>query len=168
MYTENRIYTWGIYSYKSIIIGVYLFQLLSAVCERRGELIAEYMYICIHAQCVHENIIIIGDLSETHWRLIGDRHVWSETNWRPTCLIGDASETIMPDPIPTYLIRDPSESDILYQVCPMDLRWGMLVFDGSPMRHVGLRWGMLVSDRSPIRLVGFQWVSDGTPIGLRK
>ena len=52
---------------------------------------------------VHENIIIIGDLSETHRRpngnwhdwsetsrcFIRDRHVWSETNRRPTCPIGD-------------------------------------------------------------------------------
>ena len=45
-------------------------------------------------QWVHENIIIIGDLLETHWRsicVIGDRHPSSKsdmTDRRPTCLIG--------------------------------------------------------------------------------
>ena len=44
-----------------------------------------------------ENIIIIGQLSENHRkprclierRPIRDRHTWSETYWRPTCLNGD-------------------------------------------------------------------------------
>ena len=70
---------------------------------------------------VDENIIIIGDISETHRRPtfligepletdmsdrrpIGDRHACSETNMpdrRPTCLIGDPLETDMPDWRPT-------------------------------------------------------------------
>ena len=55
---------------------------------------------------VYENIIIIGDLSETHRR---PRHASSETdmpdrrpigdleiiNWSPTCLMGDPSKTNM-------------------------------------------------------------------------
>ena len=36
---------------------------------------------------------LIGDLMETYWRPIGDRYAWSETS---TCLIGDLSETDMP------------------------------------------------------------------------
>ena len=54
----------------------------------------------------------------------------------------------------------------------VSLRWGMLVSDGSPIRHVdlrgsmsrslkGLRSSILVSDGSPI---GLRWVSDWSPI----
>ena len=46
---------------------------------------------------VHKNIIFIGDLSKTYRRPIGDRHACSETHRRPTCLIGDPSDTDMPD-----------------------------------------------------------------------
>ena len=58
---------------------------------------------------VHENIIIIGDLSETYRRPIGDP---SETYRRP---IRDPSETDMPHRRPTCLIGDPSETDMPYR-----------------------------------------------------
>ena len=56
---------------------------------------------------VQENILIIGDQSETYRRPIGDRHARSETHRRPrhaslvthlkpTCPIGDPSETNTP------------------------------------------------------------------------
>ena len=63
----------------------------------------------------------IGDPLETYRRPIRDRHAWSETHWRPrhaswdlpdqrlTCLIGDPSETDMPDRIPRH---DSSETDM--------------------------------------------------------
>ena len=86
---------------------------------------------------VQENIITIGELSETHRRPIrdpsethrrpiGDQHSWSETHWRPSFLIVDPSETDMPDRRhigdqhawsethrrPTCLIRDPWKTDM--------------------------------------------------------
>ena len=42
-----------------------------------------------HCCGVYENIILNRDPSETHPGPIGDRHVVSETQGRPTCLIGD-------------------------------------------------------------------------------
>ena len=87
---------------------------------------------------VHENIIIIGDLSETHWRLtclfgdlletdmldqkpIGDLDM---LNWRPTCLIRDPLKTNMPHRRSTCPIGDrhaPSKTDMPQQkpTCPI-------------------------------------------------
>ena len=39
----------------------------------------------------------IGDFTKTHLRPIGDQHAGSETHRRPTCLIGNPSETDIPD-----------------------------------------------------------------------
>ena len=82
-----------------------------------------------HFKRVHENIVIIGDPSETD---MPDR--------RPTWLLGDQSETDMPDWRPvgdeTCLIRDPLETNMphwrpnLGKIC---------IYYGSPMRHVGLQ-----------------------------
>ena len=72
---------------------------------------------------------------------------------------------------------------------PMGIRFGLLVFNGSPIWHVGLRWvsnqacwspmkhvevsdqairslikNIEVTDGSPIRHVGLRWVFDGSPI----
>ena len=55
---------------------------------------------------VHKNIIIIGDLSETHRRPIRDL---LETHQRPT---GDPSETDMPHRRPTCFIGDPTETNL--------------------------------------------------------
>ena len=41
----------------------------------------------------------IGDLSETHQRLIGDQDAWSETIWRPRHV---SSETDIPDQKPRH------------------------------------------------------------------
>ena len=106
---------------------------------------------------VHKNIIIIGDLSETHWR--------------PTCLIGDPSGTNLPDrrwtqgkirishgsPMRNVGVRWVSDEACL---SPMGYRAGFLVSNGSPIRLVGFRWGILVFDGSTMRHVGLRWVSD--------
>ena len=104
---------------------------------------------------VHENIIIIGDLSETHRRSIGDQHLLSETHWRPPCLIGDKhawSETNMPHWRPIKARHT----------------WSTLS-NTSLMRYVGLRWVPDEASWSTMRPVGFRWVSDQacqTPMGL--
>ena len=54
------------------------------------------------------------------------------------------------------------------------LRWGMLVLDGSPLKHGGVSneacWGlpscMLVSDQANWSQLGLRYVSDESPIGL--
>ena len=72
---------------------------------------------------VHENIIIIGDPSETDVPDRRPRQASSETHLRPTCPIGDRTdllETGMPNQNPTCmsnrratcLIEDPSETDM--------------------------------------------------------
>ena len=74
---------------------------------------------------VLENIIIIEDLFETHrrpfrdsetnmpdWRPVGDRHASLVTHRRPTCLIGNPSETDMPHRRPTFLIKVPLETNM--------------------------------------------------------
>ena len=76
----------------------------------------------------------IGDLSETHWRPIGDI---SETHRRPTFLIGDPSETDMPNRRLTCLIGD-YHATAETNRRPTCLRSGMLVSNVSPMRLVGL------------------------------
>ena len=92
--------------------------------------------------------------SETHWRptcLIGDRHPSSQTHQRPTCLIGNLDK---PDRRPTCLIGN--LSDMLDQY-PMGLQSGVSVSDQvcqSSIRNVELR-------QSPIRHVDLLWVFDG-------
>ena len=112
---------------------------------------------------IHKNIIIIGNLFETHRR----------TKW----LIGNPLETNITDQRLHYLIWDrhawsqrhigdrhawPSKSDELL-MWHVRIWWGMLVSDEtcwSPMRHVHLWWGMLVSDGlywSWMRYLCLQW-----------
>ena len=123
---------------------------------------------------VHENISIIGDLSETHRRPIGDSHAWSETHQRPQHA---SSETYMPDWRPTCLIGDPSQSDMTHRR-PTCLRsqigisthlniiifiyflliyiyWNNIL--GSCEFQMGLRWSLL---RSSIRHIRHWWISD--------
>ena len=134
---------------------------------------------------VYENIIIIGVSSETSRRPIGDpsetdlpdrrfirdRHAWSETNRRPTCLIGDrhaSSETDMSDWRPirdTWVSSEACQSPIRH--VGHGLRW---VFDEacrSPIRHAGLRLVSCQACWSPMGLWSDMSVSDGSPIGLR-
>ena len=126
---------------------------------------------------VNKNIIIIGDPLETHQRTIRDL---SETHRRPTCLIGDPSETStcfsrdldMPDwrPIgdldmfhqrPTCFIGDPLETNMPNRRTTRDRHmpdWRHII--DLDMLHLGPT-GMLVSNGSPMGHVGFRWVSNG-------
>ena len=57
------------------------------------------LHFLVYLNRVHENIIIIGDPSETSTCFIGDLHAPLETDMpdrRPPCLIADPSETNMP------------------------------------------------------------------------
>ena len=122
-------------------------------------------------------------LSETYRRPIGDRHAWSETHWRPTCLIGDQSETDMPDRRPigdrhSLLETDmPAESNwnshlfkftYFYIICAY-LHWNNV---RTLIRHVNLQWAFNYACRSPMCLllgmyVGLRSgmsVSDQSPI----
>ena len=120
-----------------------------------------------------------------HRRPIGDP---LETHRRPTCLIGDQSETDMPHrrPIgdqhsssethwrPTCLIGDQHASSETNMPHQRPIINTYLAQGQSPIRHVDLRWvsddacwspgglqsGMLVFDWSPIRHVGLNGVSD--------
>ena len=114
-----------------------------------------------------------------HWRPMRDQHAYSEIHQRPTCLIGDPSETNMPYLRPTLrkiCIRHVSLRWVSDQACrslmwQVGLQWGMSVSDGSPIRHVGLRWVYDQACWSPMRNVRLRWgmsVSNGSPIGLWK
>ena len=90
---------------------------------------------------------------------------------------GDPSETNMPDRRPFVnlqeTLRRPIEIKIRIFKCVdipirhrrhVGLKWGMSVFNGSPIRHVGLRLGMSVSGwacQSPMKHID---VSNGSLI----
>ena len=123
---------------------------------------------------VQENIIIIGELSETYQRPIGDQYAWSETYMPDRRSIGERHarlETIGDYRRTTCLIRDKhawSENDPgqdMYFLCVSDeawrslmgLQWGMSVSNGSPMRHVGLQCVSAEECWSPMRQVSLRW-----------
>ena len=62
------------------------------------------------------------------------------------------SETYMPH-------RRPIEDRHAWSTISMGLRWGMLVSDGSSIRHVGILWFSDQTCRSPSTM-GLRWVSD--------
>ena len=83
--------------------------------------------------------------------LIGDQHASLETSmphWRPACLIEEqyaSLETHRP-----CLIKHVGVPWVYNQAFRLQL--GLLVWNGSSIRHVGLQWvsGRWVYDRSPI------------------
>ena len=120
-------------------------------------------------------------------RPLGDQHDSLETHWRPTCLIGDPTETNMSDQRP---IGDPSETQVILETnwrpkCQIGERhaWSethrdqhvssetdmphqkptlgkICISYWSLVRHVCLWW-------VPMRHVGLQWgmlVSDGSSL----
>ena len=98
---------------------------------------------------------LIGDLSESSTCFIRDQHSQLETDiphQRPTFPIGDQ--------LPWWETDMPLLNMLMY---PFGLRSGMLLSDGSPIRHVCLWWGMLVSEGSSIMHVDCL-VSDRSPI----
>ena len=136
---------------------------------------------------VQENIITIGELSETHRRpirdplethrrptfLIGnpletvipdrrpirDRHAWSETHRRPTCLIGDTSKTDMPDQRPLEDWHASSETHRR----PTCLIGGRHASSGTdPRQDMYLLWVSDEACRSPMR--DGTSVSNGSPL----
>ena len=138
----------------------------------------------------NENIIIIGNLTNTHQIPIrdpsqnqrrpirgpfGDWHAWSKTHRRLTCLIRDQSETDMSDRRPfgdQYAWSETAPGqDIISYGFPMwhvSLRWVSAEACWSPKRHVCPRWGMSVSDEAIQSPMGLRWgmsVSDGSLIG---
>ena len=80
---------------------------------------------------VHENFIIIRDLSETHQRPIGDPLKIDMPDRR---LIGTVSETDMPDNNNIFL--NSSFYTFRLFIYFGILYWGMRVSDGSSMKHV--------------------------------
>ena len=128
---------------------------------------------------VHENVIIIGDLSEP----IGDRHACSETHrrprhassetnmpyQRPTKLIGDLSETDMLHWRPTCQIGDPSETHMPHQrpTClwrPIENQHACGI--QSEFKHIlkytyfYILFAYLYTCPSSMGHVGFRWFSD--------
>ena len=119
----------------------------------------------------------IGDSSETdmpHRKPIEDRHAWSETHLRLTCLIGDpfgdrhvSSEVDMPDR------RHIDDRHAWSETLRRPTLGKICISHGSQMRHVSLRWVSAEACRSPIRRVDLRtdiWVSDETfrsQMGLR-
>ena len=98
---------------------------------------------------VNENIIIIGDPSETDmpdWIPIGARHAWSEPHPigdRYAC--GDPSET----DIPVEFNRNLNTYSNIFKI--KGFRSGMSLSDQacrSPTRHVALRAGISLSDQA--------------------
>ena len=76
------------------------------------------------------------------WRPIEDRHAWSETNRRPTCLIRDPSKTDMPQQRP---IRD----------------WHASSETTMPDRRpIGERHAWSETHRTPIFLIRYPWETD--------
>ena len=100
-------------------------------------------------------------LSKTHQRPIGDPHARSETNRRPTCLIGDSFDMLGQKR--TFLMGDQYASSEIHQTCLIKyagLQWVSNQAFWYPVRHVGLQWGMLVSNEacwSPIWHGCHQW-----------
>ena len=114
-------------------------------------------------------------------RPIRDQHAWSMIHWWPTCLIGDPSETDMPHRRPNWIflikyvcllwvsdkacgcpkrhVRLRWEMSVSEEASrsPMGLRSHMLIFDGSPIRHVNLQWVYDEAYRSPMMLVSLLW-----------
>ena len=98
---------------KKYVFNYYYVKCVLWKLSRRCKVVCPHvnLYIFMFFYClVHENIIIIEDLLETHrrpirdqletdmpyWRPNRDQHASSETHQRPTCLIGDPFETDMP------------------------------------------------------------------------
>ena len=116
----------------------------------------------------------IGDSSETHRRSIEDRHVWSETQrrptcliwhwhawsetlWRPTCLIGYRHAWSETHRRPTCLIKHVqrvfgqewrSSSGMSVPDEARQYLMGILSSCRSTIRHVDLRSGISVSDQT--------------------
>ena len=79
-----------------------------------------------------------------YWKPIGGL---SETHQRPTCLIGDPSETS------TCFIRDPSETDMPQYIIPIFIKRRLFKCFETPIglsRHVGLRWVFDQACQSPM------------------
>ena len=95
----------------------------------------------------------IGDLYMLHWWPIWNRHAPSETHLKPTCPIWDRHAC-------RYLMK---QVEVSNQACRslVVLPSGMLVSNGSPIKHGGLCWSM---SRSPIRHIGLRWVSNNDNI----
>ena len=117
------------------------------------------LYLCsVYGEyTIHNEYTEILLLSQTYQRPIGDP---TETQHRPTCLIGEPSED--GDQHATSETNMPAESNrnfntfkysyfyILFAYLYSGIKyWGMSVSDGSLMNHFE------VSDVSPIRHVGF-------------
>ena len=71
---------------------------------------ASHIWFCfsgIYQSKAFESIIVTDEFTKIL--------LLSETHRRPTCMIGDPSETDMFHQIPTYLIVDPSETNMLHR-----------------------------------------------------
>ena len=124
---------------------------------------------------VHENIISIIDLSETHWSTL---HASSETDmpqWRPTSPIADRnapSETKMPHRRPKCPIgdrNDPSETEMPHrrQICPIRDRPAPSETDMPGETHQIPQWVVDQACQSLMWHVCFGWAFDEACRGLR-
>ena len=165
--------TWKFSSLEVVFLGSFLPWKFSFNFENLDKSLIYLELYFRNFQSVLENIMIIGDTSETHWRptcMIIDQHFWSETDMADQSLIGVPSETSVHNHIPTStcLIRDTSETEMVDQACPMGLLSSMSVSDESDQAYrspMGLWSGISVSNQACWSPRGLR--SDKSPIGLR-
>ena len=107
---------------------------------------------------MQENIIIIGDLSKTHQRSIGDRHALLEIdipNQGPTCLIRDPSENQHDVPTRHAVLWWVSNQAFWSQWVSNQAFWSQWVSNQTCRSPMGLQLKLYFFVNS--YLINFQW-----------